>query len=283
MSSISSAYKLQIEKLTNKINQLILENRKLNNFIYEGNDTTGGSGTGGSGTGGSGGGSKGPPAWTPNTIPGMKPDQYPINPDSSGDYDELNRRRQVPTMDQYYDPNNPNWFAEYLQALLNYYDTRFGGFGAQWWQRYGKQVENFPYLPDTGQSGATPMFPSEIPTGLLPFSAEWWQWWLGLQQLGRAPALNPIWLQRWFEEVQKYGGQWTVSPQGFPILVPPSNWPQIPPGEGPGFPVVIPGQYGENGNPVPAGPNWSPPPDDPRRYRFDPFTNRWYFDGWDNA
>jgi len=43
MSSISNAYKLQIEKLTNKINRLILENRKLNNFICEGDDTTGGS------------------------------------------------------------------------------------------------------------------------------------------------------------------------------------------------------------------------------------------------
>jgi len=35
MSSISSAYKFKIEKLVNEINRLILENRKLNNFICE--------------------------------------------------------------------------------------------------------------------------------------------------------------------------------------------------------------------------------------------------------
>ena len=260
MSSISNAYKLQIEKLTNKINRLILENRKLNNFICEGDDTTGGSGTGGSGTGGSGTSRpSGPPSWTPTSIPGMKPgwENNPYYRPGLG-ANPMRPTDRGPSLSDYYDPNNPDWFKDYMQALINYFRFRWQG-TSPWWKMWGHNFTNQPYLPTSTDHQNGPVFGN--PNGLIPFTPAWWEWWNSTGQ--NSYQLNPSWLQELF---RRYPGNWQVNSNGMPIFTPPPEW---------GPPDIDP-----NGNNGVAGPDWNPHPNDFRRYYFNETTQRWYFQNW---
>ena len=183
------------------------------------------------------------PGWenNPHFRPGLGPN--PMQPTDRG-----------PSLSDYYNPDDPGWFKKYMQALINYFHFRWR-LVQPWWKLWGDSFTNQPYLPTGTDWQNGPVFTT--PNGLIPFTLEWWEWWNSTGQ--NSYQLNPLWLQELF---RRFPGNWQINPNGTPIFTPPQEW-------GP------PEPNGSNGV---AGPEWSPHPDDPRRYRFDPQTNRWYFD-----
>ena len=239
MSSISNAYKLQIEKLVNKINQLILENRKLYRYISEAAPASGAE---------------------VDTLPGKEqtlsadtgvlqytaPQQQsttttaPINMDSrpwERDPDWLNPNAMSP--------------EEYLRRLFLLWEWFFKQFG--WNNQYDQQHRDwmrenwkvFPYFipTDANPFGYPPGIPGVYRPGqIAPFGGMTWTqwqdflrrvyegqgsnpdggslwypgipvevgspaWWDAInkirQQLNNPnwfPVMNPYWLQRWLEQ-----------------------------------------------------------------------------------
>lgn len=192
MSSISNAYKLQIEKLTNKINQVILENRKLYRYISEAAPASDAG---------------------VSTIPGKEQTlsadtgvlQYtPTTPDYSS-------TRNYPW-------DNPSYFnpgtydtdgngvlegkelQNYLEALKRVWEWFFRQFGynsqsdIEWKEWLEKYWEIYPYFipPDANPLGYPAGIPGVYrPASIIPFGMTWDQWQIFWKYFYQTDGVNP--------------------------------------------------------------------------------------------
>jgi hypothetical protein len=227
MSSIASAYKLQIEKLTNKINQIILENRKLYNFICE----------------------AAPSTPSVDTIPGK---EQTLSADT-GNVQYAAPQQVLPTETQSLnnrpwerDPDwlNPNAMSpeEYLRRLFLLWEWFFRQFG--WNNQYDHQHrdwmkqnwERFPYFipTDANPFGYPPGIPGVYRPGhIAPFgNMTWTQWQEWLRRVYEGQGTNPdggsLWYpgipvdvgsQEWWDAVE-HMRRVTGNPNWFPVMNP---------------------------------------------------------------